>query len=258
MLAAVALAWAGCAEAERPAPARTVSTILAEFRATRSILRRRACLRELSRAEPRTPAEVHGLAELARSPRLARRWSAYDCLGRVSAGALRLRTAYRALVDDPSFHVNVAAMAGVATLGDREAIPRVRALLRRVPPQPIRSHDFSRVDRDRFLVVAMAGETLAKLGSIESLEELLARDEMLALGPYGAHLGRLGAAALPSLVREARRKNPFRVDGALAAIAHIEDPVARPRLRALLKDPDRAIARAARIALAPPRRPMLP
>lgn len=174
-----------------------------------------------------SPETVDDLADLAKNDRSASRHHVVRALAAVLRGqqgdaVTRARRLFEELADGSSATVAVAAIAGLAALGDRAARPALRDLLDAAGP-----------DRQRAAAWALGelhdpAAVPDLVDALDNKDDRVTADVAWALGEIasGSKEGRAAvvAAALPALARAAKKGGWATAIDATAALARIAEP----------------------------------
>lgn len=158
-----------------------------------------------------------------------------------------IEDSYIQLLDDGDLDVRGAAARGCAQLKSTRAIPKLRTILKSAPKNRFGSEqNLTDQKAEEYRQSYAVAQALSDLDDFDAAKEILNR-EMLSMN-WETLLPRFGGRILPFLVERGRtsRTNPPPVqDGALRAIAAIQDKDAVPQLKALLSDRDPKIRNSA-------------
>jgi HEAT repeat protein len=142
------------------------------------------------------------------------------------------------------------AIATAEKFEAKEASPQILSILKKEPTKKILKFDLAEATTEDKLLVYQAAQTLAKFRYYPAVNEIIKRDDIMAIDAYGGPLlGEFGAQVIPDLL-DFYRAGGNRTQTALSGIANIHDPAAIPQLIDLVKGKDRQIAASATKALA--------
>ncbi len=204
----------------------------------------------LGRRQPRTPNEIDELRTLCKGEDKNIREEALRALGAVAEETPGLRAKYLDLLDDTDEQIQIIGLQAARKLKTKEAVPKAGELLRKRPRFHFNGRNPGGATSADILFAREVGQTLVELGDNSALDEILSRDELMAVESVGGWLvAKYGHKALPKTLNVAR-SNSNRKSGAVAAISKMKDPESAPDLLELTQDQDTAIACAATRALA--------
>lgn len=233
-----------------PKATKTIPTILTEIKSGDEAVKEKAVF-ELKASSPHTRNDVKLLEQAAMLRDKNIREAALEALANVSPESTELKSAYLELLDNKSEKIQVAAFKGCAALKNKEAAPKILDLLSDRSRFTFIKGYFGGMGADDIDYSQQAAIALVELDYFEAIDELLSRDEIMAISSFGGPLlAKFGARALPKALTVARTDRSLRKDGAHGVIACMQDEAAIPDLIALLKDPDSEIILSAVSALA--------
>ncbi len=219
------------------------SVLLQKVRNAKSEEEKNIQLDHLATFKPVTVADVDLLTKTVahQEDRLGK--AASRSLLNIEAGSndliLRLFNSDSKKVHLLGFQISLKLMA-------KEVAPKILSLLAAQPRFRIKAMDFGGATTANLEYIQQAAEALAGLADQMAIDEILSRDEIMAIPSYGGPLiAKYGASALPKIIAVARRQDTSRSEGAKTAISVMDDEAAIPLLTPLLQDNDPSIKRAA-------------
>lgn len=235
--------------AAEPPSKRSISAIVSEAKGNTGRIRSKA-LDEIANKEPESAQEMEDITSALKTNDAGVQAASLKALRRVKPTARHLKSQADSMIDDSLEQIQLGGIIVAAKIQAKELAPKIRGRLAQRPRFKIRKNDFGGIKQKQLQFAEEAAKALVDLDDFESIDELLSRDEVMAISNFGGPLvARFGAKALPKAVLLARQKDTSRSDGGRSVISSMQDPAAIPALIELGKDRDNDIVSAAVLAL---------
>lgn len=198
---------------------------------------------------PASPEDVDALVKVARSPRLPEREEALKRLADPNPKAYaKLGEKYDTLLDNDDPKVRDSAVEACGKMEYREAIPKIRKILKSMPKHSIEAKEgFNPESLEEHQHALTASVALSKMKDWDSVPDMLDR-EALAVS-WSNFLPSYGSRVMPLIVEKARSKREVARFHALRTIEMMNDDEDLPQLKDLMSDKDQDIRTSAITAL---------